>query len=108
MLTSSFCLLHTARAMQQLLQIFNWKVLYHPAHSPDLPPSNFHLFLHLQIFNWKVLYHPAHSPDLPPSNFHLFLHLRKRLASQKFHEAVKNEITTWLHAQAAEFCDVRI
>jgi len=28
----------------------------------------------------KVLDHPAHSPDLTPSDFHLFFHLKKHLA----------------------------
>jgi len=52
----------------------------------------------------------AHSPDLSPSDFHLFLHIKKHLVSQKFHEdeEVKNEVTTWLHAQAAESYDIRI
>jgi hypothetical protein len=51
---------------------------------------------------------PAHSPDLAPSDFHLFLHLKKHLAGQTFHvdEEVKNEVTTWLRAQAAEFYDI--
>jgi hypothetical protein len=32
------------------------------------------------------------------------------MAGQKFHEdeEVKNEVITWLHAQAAEFCDIGI
>jgi hypothetical protein len=40
----------------------------------------------------------------------LFLHLKKHLAGQKFYEdeKVKNEFTTWLRAQAAEFCDIGI
>jgi L-arabinose isomerase len=40
----------------------------------------------------------------------LFLHLKKHLAGQKFHEdkEVKNEVTTWLRAQVAEFYDIRI
>jgi hypothetical protein len=87
MLTCSICVLHdnarahTARAMQQL-----------------------------QSFNWEVSDHSAHSPDLVPSDFHLFLHLKKHLAGQKFHEdeEVKNEVTTWLRAQAAEFYDIGI
>jgi hypothetical protein len=29
---------------------------------------------------------PAYSPELDPSNIHLFLHLKKHLASQKFHK----------------------
>jgi hypothetical protein len=54
--------------------------------------------------------HPAHSPDLAPSDFHLFLHLKKYLTGQKFHEdeEMKNEVTAWLRAQAAEFCDIGI
>jgi histone-lysine N-methyltransferase SETMAR len=73
---------HTARATQQLLQ----------------------------SFNWEVLDHPAHSPDLAPSDVHLFLHLKKHLAGQKFHEdeEVKNEVTAWLRAQVAEFYDIVI
>jgi hypothetical protein len=40
----------------------------------------------------------------------LFLHLKKQLAGQKFYEdkGVKNEVTTWLRAQAAEFYDIGI
>jgi hypothetical protein len=32
------------------------------------------------------------------------------MAGQKFHqdEEVKNEVTAWLRAQAAEFCEIRI
>jgi histone-lysine N-methyltransferase SETMAR len=30
--------------MQELLQSFKWEVLAHPPHSPDLAPSNYHLF----------------------------------------------------------------
>ena len=43
----------------------------------------------------KVLDHPAHSPDLAHSHFHLFLHLKHLLAGQKFQEdeMVKNGVT---------------
>jgi len=34
----------------------------------------------------KILDHPAHSPDLAPSDFHLFSHLKKHLTGRKFHE----------------------
>ena len=48
-------------------------------------------------------------PSLAYSHFHLFLHLKKHLASQKFHKdkEVKNEVTTWLHVQVAEFYDIK-
>jgi histone-lysine N-methyltransferase SETMAR len=58
----------------------------------------------------KILDHPAHSPNLASSDFHLFLHLEKHLAGQKFHEdeEVKNEVTTWLFERAAQFYDIGI
>ena len=42
------------------------------------------------------------------SYFQLFLHLKKHVTGQKFHEDedVKNEVTTRLSAQAAEFFDI--
>ncbi|GFO25928.1 histone-lysine N-methyltransferase SETMAR [Plakobranchus ocellatus] len=34
----------TANLTQQLLQRYGWEILPHPAHSPDMAPSDFHLF----------------------------------------------------------------
>jgi hypothetical protein len=61
-------------------------------------------------FQLEVSDHPAHSPNLGSGDFHLFLHLKKHLAGQKFQEdeEAKNEVTTWLRAQSAEFCGIRI
>jgi len=38
------------------------------------------------------------------------LHIKKHLAGQKIHEdeKVKNDVSIWLHVQAAEFCDIAI
>jgi hypothetical protein len=64
----------------------------------------------LHSFNWEVLYNPAHSPDLAPSDFLLCLHIKKHLACQKFRsdEQVNNKVTMWLHAQVADFSDIKI
>jgi histone-lysine N-methyltransferase SETMAR len=35
---------HTAHLTINTDQKLNWEVLEHPAHSPDLAPSDFHLF----------------------------------------------------------------
>ncbi|GFO25927.1 transposase [Plakobranchus ocellatus] len=35
---------HSANLTQQWLQRYGWEILPHPAHSPDLAPSDFHLF----------------------------------------------------------------
>ena len=41
---------HTAAATQELLENFGWEQLDHPPYSPDLAPSDYHLFLHLKSF----------------------------------------------------------
>ncbi|GFN80802.1 histone-lysine N-methyltransferase SETMAR [Plakobranchus ocellatus] len=35
---------HSANLTQQWLQRYGWEILPHPAHSPDLAPSDFHVF----------------------------------------------------------------
>lgn len=61
----------------------------------------------LNSFKWNVLRHPAHSPDLAPSDYHLFLHLKQHLAGKRFEtdENVEKEVRTWLRTQAPEFYD---
>jgi len=51
----------------------------------------------LEEFKWDILDHPPYSPNLVPSDFHLFLHLKKHLASKKFDDddEVQQEVTTW-------------
>ena len=39
---------HTAKITRQKLEEFGWEVLPHPAYSPDLAPSDYHLFRSLQ------------------------------------------------------------
>lgn len=54
MLTSGIVLIHdnarphTARVTQRLLQQFQWDIFEHPPYSPDLAPSDFHLFPELK------------------------------------------------------------
>ena len=62
----------------------------------------------LQQFGWELFDHPPYSPDLAPSDFHLFLHLKKFLSSrQHFHddEELKTNVTRWFHSQAADLYD---
>jgi histone-lysine N-methyltransferase SETMAR len=40
----------------------------------------------LLSFNWVLLSHPPYSPDLAPSDYHLFLSLASQLEGQKFTE----------------------
>lgn len=56
-------------------------------------------------FQWDVFKHPPYSPDLAPSDYHLFMHMKKWLGSQRFDddEELKDAVTGWLKAQAADF-----
>jgi histone-lysine N-methyltransferase SETMAR len=40
----------TATATQDLITTFCWEQFNHPPYSPDLVPSDFHVFLHLKTF----------------------------------------------------------
>ena len=47
--------------------------------------------------------HP-YSPDLEPSDFHLFLHLKKLLGGKRFEEDdLKDAVQKWLTSQAGTF-----
>ena len=51
--------------------------------------------------------HPPYSPDLAPSDFHLFLHLKEHLAGKKFDDddEVQEEVMKLFKGQAADFYD---
>ncbi|KAG5319342.1 MOS1T transposase, partial [Pseudoatta argentina] len=40
---------------------------------------------YLETLKWEVLPHPPYSPDIAPSNFHLFRSMAHGLADRRFH-----------------------
>jgi hypothetical protein len=50
-------------------------------------------------FAWGVSLHPRYSPDLAPSDFHLFTHLKQFLGSTHMcnDEEVKKTVKDWQH-----------
>ena len=63
----------------------------------------------LEKFKWDILDHPPYSPDLAPSDFHLFLHLKEHLAGKKFDDDDEmQEVTMWSKGLAADFYDLGI
>jgi hypothetical protein len=56
--------------------------------------------------------HPPYSPDLAPSDYHLFTctYLKNWLGSQHFcnNEKMMEGVKTWLSSQAADFSDAGI
>jgi transposase len=61
-------------------------------------------------FGWEQFGHPPYSPDLAPSDFHVFLHLKTFLGGCQFHDdnKVKEAISTWLASQSASFYNADI
>ena len=57
-------------------------VLLHDNARPHAAGRPAHL---LQEFSWEVLNYSPYSPNLIPSDFHLFLHLKKFLSGQRLH-----------------------
>jgi hypothetical protein len=64
----------------------------------------------LGYFNWELFDHPPYSPDLAPSDYHLFTYLKNLMGSQRFNssEEFMEGIKTWLRSQAADFFDAGI
>jgi hypothetical protein len=54
--------------------------------------------------------HPPYSPDLAPSDCHLFTYLKNWLRSQHFNnnEELMEGVKMWLSSQAADFLDTGI
>ena len=61
----------------------------------------------MKLFNWEIFDHPPYSPDLAPSDYHLFSKMKVWLATQRFHtnEELMDGIKTWLHNLVAPFYD---
>lgn len=59
----------------------------------------------LQDLGWEVLPHPPYSPDLAPSDFHLFGPLKFALSGRVFktNEEIKAALQSWLAQQPKEY-----
>ncbi|GBN49171.1 Histone-lysine N-methyltransferase SETMAR [Araneus ventricosus] len=59
----------------------------------------------IQQFGREQFYHPPYSPDLTPSNYHLFLKLKRDFGGRRFEsdDDAKNGVHQWLSSLAASF-----
>ena len=59
----------------------------------------------IEKIGWEVAHHPPYSPDLAPSDYHLFGPLKNHLHGTKFSdgEAVKEICREWLKSQPRDF-----
>ncbi len=53
---------------------------------------------YLKTFKWEALPHPLYSPDIAPSDYHLFCSMAHGLAQQLFHsyEDSKKRVDSWI------------
>ena len=60
---------------------------------------------YLETLKWEVLPHPPYSPDVAPSDYHLFRSVAHGLADQHFrsYEEIKNWIDSWIASKDDQF-----
>jgi len=79
------------------------KVLFfHDNARPHMANRTRELFDH---FGWEVFDHLLYSPDLAPSDYHLFPNMKTWLAKQRFDDDAELQagVNEWLKSQAAKF-----
>ncbi|KFM58918.1 Histone-lysine N-methyltransferase SETMAR, partial [Stegodyphus mimosarum] len=61
----------------------------------------------IRQFHWEHFNHPPYSPDLAPSDYHLFLHMKRELGGKRFgsDDDTKNAVDSWLSKLAGSFYD---
>ncbi|UYV79805.1 hypothetical protein LAZ67_18000711 [Cordylochernes scorpioides] len=59
----------------------------------------------LEALQWDVLPHPAYSPDIAPSDYHMFRSMTHGLAEQHYtsYEEAKNWVNVWIASKDEEF-----
>ena len=59
---------------------------------------------YLETLKWEVLPHPPYSPDVAPSDYHLFRSMAHGLADHfRSYEEVKNWIASWIASKDDQF-----
>jgi len=64
----------------------------------------------IQKLGWTVLPHPPYSPDLAPSDYHLFGKLKESLRGNHYDSLsdVENDVRTWVKQTPTEFFEAGI
>jgi histone-lysine N-methyltransferase SETMAR len=64
----------------------------------------------LQQFGWSIITHPPYSPDLAPSDYHLFPKLKEHLSGKRFNndDEVTAEVRRFLNSMEGNWYDMDI
>ena len=80
---------HTTGATQNKIMSFNWEVLPHPPYSPDIAPSDYHLFRSLQNHLSNKIYE---NDDQLKNDLNLFF---SQKSEKFFEEGIKKLVDRW-------------
>lgn len=60
---------------------------------------------YLERSDWEVLLHPPYSPDIAPSDFHLFQSMQSALSGERFNSyaEIKNWLDNWIASKEQTF-----
>jgi histone-lysine N-methyltransferase SETMAR len=74
-------------------------------HKNARPHTSLHTREAITKLQWSVLLHPPYSPDLTPSNYHLFSPFKDAIHGKKFvdDEDVISEVKRWLRQRLTEW-----
>jgi len=99
-------LMHLSRALKDKRSQYNERhdkvILQHDNARPHIAKS---VKTYLETLKWEVLPHSPYSPDIAPSDYHLFRSMAYGLADQhlRSYEEVKNWIVTWIASKHEQF-----
>jgi len=81
------------------------KITFLLQHDKARPHTSLKTVEHIAILRWTVLPHPPYSPDLAPSDFHLFGPMKYGLRTQHFpsNDAVVRAVKQWATSAGADF-----
>lgn len=60
---------------------------------------------YLERVNWEILPHPPYSPDIAPSDFHLFRSMQSALSGERFtsYEDIEKWLNEWIESKEPNF-----
>ena len=60
---------------------------------------------YLEGVKWEILPHPLYSPDIAPSDFHLFRSMQSALSGERFnsYEGIKKLLDEWIASKESDF-----